>query len=104
MPSKSHWTKVWLLGLPASTVLVLLTFFVENRALVLIPTHEYGNGDFTRCIGYGLPFAFRDVLFAIDTSSASYHWGIFALDICLVGAVIVFLLHLMARANILEME
>ncbi len=96
--------KLSLFALAISPLLVLLTFFVENRALVLFPTHDRGPGDLAQVSGYGLPVAFREVTFLIDTSSATYHWWMFALDVCLVAAVILLLLYWSVRVDILEVD
>jgi hypothetical protein len=85
-------------ALLASSVLILLTTFFENNALALFPTHDSGGvHGFTRSVGYGLPFAFREVVSLIDTSAAHYHWGIFALDVCLIAVVLLLCLHLAER-------
>lgn len=104
MPRKAHWVKLLLFAFLTSPFLVFVTLFVKNRTLVLFPTHEYGSGSFSQCIGYGLPFEFREVESFIDTSATHYHWGFFLLNMCLVAAVVLLLLHLMTRARWLEIE
>ena len=89
------------LALLASPVLILLTAFFENNTLALFPTHDAGGVDgFTRAVGYGLPFAYREVLTFIDTSEAHYHWGIFALDVCLIMGVLLSLSLAAARLSL----
>jgi hypothetical protein len=81
-----------------SPVLVLFTALFQNNALAMFTTHGYGGG-FIKRVGYGLPFAFREVVSLIDTSSSHYHWGFLLLNICLVAAVVLLLFHLMCRAR-----
>lgn len=97
--------KLSFLAFVASPALVLFTTFFQNNALAMFPTHDYGgvNG-FVRCVGYGLPFAFREVVSVIDTSSSHYHWGYLLLNVCLVAAVVSLLLHLIVRARWIEIN
>lgn len=91
--------KLVFLSLLASPVLILLTAFFENNALAFFQTHDFdGAHGFTRTVGYGLPFAYREVVSFIDTNAAHYHWGIFALDVCVIVAVLLTLSHLLKRA------
>lgn len=102
MLSKAQRAKLSLIALAVSPLLVLLTLFAENRALVLFPTHDRGPSDIARISGYGFPLAFREVTSLIDTSTTSYHWWIFTLDVGLVAAIIFLLLYWFGRAHILE--
>jgi hypothetical protein len=100
MLTKAPWTRLLLIVLFPTAVLVLLTFLFENNALALFPTHDAGGvHGFVRCTGYGLPFAFREVVTLIDTSSVHYHWGIFVLDVALISIAIVGLARLKAYAK-----
>jgi len=97
--------KLSFLAFVASPALVLFTAFFQNNALALFPTHDYGSvHGFVRCVGYGLPFAFREVVSLIDISSSHYHWGYLLLNICLVAAVVLLLLHSMVRASWFEID
>jgi hypothetical protein len=100
MLTRAPWTKLLLIVLLPTAVLVLLTSIFENNTLALFPTHDYGGvHGFVRCAGYGLPFAFREVVSLIDTSSARYHWGIFVLDVGLISMTIVGFARLKAYAK-----
>jgi len=95
MPIKVHWAKLFLIVLLPAAVLVILTSFFENSALALFPTHDYGGvHGFVQGVGYGFPFAFREVVSLIDTSSPRYHWGIFVLDVCVLSVALVALARL----------
>jgi hypothetical protein len=86
--SGAPWVMRSLVALLASAVLVLLTSLFQNNALALFPTHDYGGvHGFVRCVGYGLPFAFREDVSLIDTSSAHYHWWIFFLDVGVISVL-----------------
>lgn len=98
MRRRGYWIKLSLLALVASPALVSFTAFFQNDALAMFSTHDYGgvNG-FVRSAGYGLPFAFREVISLIDTSSTHYHWGYLLLNVCLVAAAVLVMLHFMVR-------
>jgi hypothetical protein len=99
MPVTARWTIVSFLALITSTVLVLMSAFSENDTLAPFPTYDYGNGNgLTRGVGYGFPFAFREVVTFIDHGASHYHWGYLLFNICLVAAVILLLFRLITRA------
>ncbi len=104
MSKRAQCVKLSLAAILASPVLVFATLFFENRALVLFPTHDDGMGNFTQCLGYGFPFAYREVVSLIDTHATHYHWGYFLLNTFLVAASIYVLLSLLARSKRFDID
>jgi hypothetical protein len=105
MRRRGYWMKLSFLAFVVSAALVLFTAFFQNNALAMFPTHDYGgeNG-FVRCVGYDLPFAFREKVSLIDTSSTQYHWGYLLLNVCFIATIVLLLLHLMVRARWMEIN
>jgi hypothetical protein len=99
MPTRTHWLNLLFLAVLISLPLVLLTAFFQNNTLALFPTHGYASG-FVQRAGYGLPFAFREVIALIDTSSTHFHWEYFLLNTCIMAAMVVTLLHLMTSLRL----
>src|SRR5262245_15712003 len=98
MSRRTLFVNLSVLALAISALLVLLTMVIENRALVFFPTYDRGPDDWmVQISGYGYPFAFREVTYLIDTSSAVCHWWIFALDVCVLAPFILPLLYRDAR-------